>query len=812
MEMELRGFDQKARDGWLAMDRFEAVELPQVYALYQEQFQLQTKFNALSPDMKAMLRDPLALRLVAETFGSLDGSKEGVLPKSVRTSQLYEQYINSLIDAGRLERGDIKVFLKKKLLPLMFQPRKYRNTLDAELLTETIDPTSGKSLSEEIELTDILPSTGKRVNQSFQNLADAGILIKQGTDSDYEVSFKYERFYDYFGGKHLFETAPEGMMKVQWYQERILETARTPFLWGATRQALFLELYDRGKQQEFQLVFDLLKINEPSIQDLLESTLIWYARDYAKPSLTLLSELYAHRRSSIRRLAVRVAGFAGIPEILELAGSDRDKQVRLTCIQSSYYFWQHDSERGWQILESWAERVRGRFHLPNTTVTESCLGLSVMILTDKSNSSDPELQIPDYQNLEIAARLQSIWRKILSDLLYVSKGEIHHSTLRTRVRSVILTVLIRFMFLIIKGGQKKGYVRVASPLPYLEKMFKRDASERSQFLKLRPYWDNSDDGLEPIEDLLIECFDPDNTLSIGAIVLLIQLRAKRDGDQDLKVVERVYHHYFDPKYPTMAPAQLVFNSGYVLRRESIPPTKEAWEVYTRLQKSYLDVGGMYFGAEAMVHECSYMELYSSVERQFSTNSVSSELLVESVEKAIEQYRKTHNLKPMPGKDTSVSIPAIIFTFEKLGIVYRNAPIALDAMKPVIKMLNEGAPKEDEDDPNYEIITQQLGETLARFRLYYSDQVDNLLEDTNAPDKLRLIMKATVVEEDLWGDYLAYRFGPLGLKTVFVPQIRETLWKIFELSLQTNSLDKWFNLSLRHIVNFIYGGQVFPTDV
>jgi hypothetical protein len=814
IEMELRGFDQQAEDGWLAMDRFEVRELPRVYRLYQEQFHLQTDFDVLSPDMKVMLRDPLALRLVAETYGSLKetSGKNGILPESVRTSQLYEKYINSLINDGRLERSDIRVFLEKKLLPLMFQPGKYRNTLDSEVLTETIDPTSGKSLSEEIELTDILPSTGKRVNQSFQNLADAGMVIKQGADSDYEISFKYERFYDYFGGRHLFETAPEDKAKIQWYRERILEIAKTPYLWGPARQALFLELHGVGKQQEFPMVFDLLKLNEPSVQDLLESTLIWYARDYAKQGQTLLFKLYANHRSSIRRLALRVAGFAGIPEVLELAGTDRDKHVRLTCIQSSYYFWQHNPGEGWHILEGWAEQVRGRFYLPNKAATESCFGLSVMILTDRSNSSKPNLQIPDYQNPEIAERLQSIWRKILSDLLYVSEGEIRHSTVRTGIRSMILTVLIRFMFLIMKGGQKKGYVRVASPLPYLEKMFKRDASERGQFLKLRPYWNESNEGLESIEDQLIECFDPENTLSIGAIVLLIQLRAKRDGDQDLKVVERVYHHYFDPKYPTMAPAQLVFNSGYVLRREPTPPTKEAWDIYTRLQKSYLDVGGMYYGAEAMVHECSYMELYSSVERQFVTNSESSELLVESVEESVEQYRKTRDLKPMPGENTAASIPATIFTFEKLGIVYRNASIALDAMKPIIKMLVEDVPEEDEDDQNYNIITQQLGETLARFRLYYSNQVDNLLEDTNAPDKLRQIMKTTVVEEDLWGDYLAYRFGPLGLKTVFVPQIRETLWTIFELSLETNSIDEWFNLSLRHIVNFIYGGQVFPTDV
>jgi hypothetical protein len=399
--------------------------------------------------MKVMLRDPLTLRLVAETYGSLvpKPEKDGILPESVRTSKLYEQYIKSLIEDGRLERADVEVFLKQKLLPLMFRPGHYRNNLDSEILTNTIDPSSEKPLSEKIELTAIVPSTEKPVNHSFQNLVDAGILIKPGSYSEYEIRFKYERFYDYFGGLYLgtlylSRIAPSGTEKPQWYREIISKLSDSPFLWGPARQALFLDLHAEGKQQDFQLVFDILKQNESSLRDLLESSLVWYAKDYPDQGLVLLSKLYAGRSSDVRRLAVRVAGLAGIPEILEQAGLDKDKQVRLTSIQASYYFWQQKPERGWQILDSWANQVRSRFYLPNTAATESSLGLSVMILTDRSNSSDPKLQIPDYQNPEIARRLQSIWHKILSDLLYVSEGEIDHSTLRSGIRSLILTAFV----------------------------------------------------------------------------------------------------------------------------------------------------------------------------------------------------------------------------------------------------------------------------------------------------------------------------------------------------------------------------------
>jgi hypothetical protein len=815
LEMELLGFNQQASGDWLAMGRFEAVELPQVYALYQEKYHLQTSFKALSTDMKAMLRDPLALRLVSETYGSEDGSKSGVLPESVRTSELYEKYIKSLIDTGRLERQDVDVFLKQKLLPLMFEPDNYRNTLDSEILTKTIDPTTDKSLSEEIELSDILSSTGKRVNQSFQNLADAGILVKQGTYSDYEISFKYERFYDFLGGMQLSSISPEDGTKAQWYRNVILHIEEHPFLWGAIRQALFLELQKEGKQGDFQIAiqlldFQLLDKDDSSIKDILESSLIWYASDYQEEGRKLLEIVYKSSKSEYRKLAVRVAGFSGIPEILIGGGADRDKNVRFATIQAAYFYWQREPEKGWNILERWSKNVRGRFFIPNIALVESALGLTFLILTDRGNTSNSDLDIPDYQNLEIAAKLQQIWRQILKDLLFVSDREEQNITIRTRIRSGILTLLINSILPFLTSNSKTTDVRTASVIPQVQEVFKMKPSERSGFLKLQPYWEPSDEGLEKIEELLTEVFDLKNPIAIGVVVLVIQLRAKRTGDQDISVVERIFDHYHKPENPNMAPAQLVFNSGYVLRRDPEHPSQEAWESYTRLQEKYLGVGGMYYTNNREVHECSYLELYASIAKHRPNAKFEESLLIKSVNDSVTQYRDTHDLLPMPGVGKAPSILATIFTFGKLGIVYKNPDLALKATKPIITMLKEDTPTDAEKLNKYNKILEQLGVMLARLRLYYPDQVDYLLEDTDAPEKLKQITQVTAVEEDLWGDFLAYRFGPFGIRTVFIEPVRELLWRIFELTLEKGSLSDWLNYSFRYVINFIYGGQVFPT--
>ena len=279
MGVELTGFDMQASDGggWLTVDRFKQVELPDVYGLYQAKYRLKTDFDALSPEMKVMLRDPLALRLVAESYGSTEerSSKDGILPGNVRTSKLYEQYINSLINDGRLERNDVKVFLGQKILPLMFSAGGYRNTLDAEILTETIDKVSGKSLSEEIELDDILPSTGKRVNQSFQNLVDTGILGKQGSYSGYEINFTYERFYDYFGGNYLFERASSvGRDKVQNYKNLIYHAAQYPYLSGVLGRVLTLERASGGEKSVLQSISQLQQHYELRLYSFLKDILI----------------------------------------------------------------------------------------------------------------------------------------------------------------------------------------------------------------------------------------------------------------------------------------------------------------------------------------------------------------------------------------------------------------------------------------------------------------------------------------------------------------------------------------------------------
>ena len=346
---------------------------------------------------------------------------EKPLPLRIRTSRIYDDFVNGLIDRKKLDYSDIDIFIKRMFLPLLFESGAYLNKLDAAKLSTSIDPVSKQSLSQIITNDGIVPSTRQAVNQPFINLTDAGILVKYGSPSFYEISFKYERFYDYFGGNYLWELSQKEFpaSRPQWYRKMIATIRDWPFLWGPVNQALLKEIVENGEE----IVFQMIAKGDNATHDLIENVLTLYVEDDQKVGFGLLAKLYKKRGADYKRMALRVAGLSGYRELLELGGANKGKTVRLTAVQSSYYHWQQNPQSGWKILDGWAQRIRGRFLWPNLAVAEAAIGLSILTLTDRRNSSGQGVQ--DYKNPIIYANLQPIWRKIISDLLLVSESEIY---------------------------------------------------------------------------------------------------------------------------------------------------------------------------------------------------------------------------------------------------------------------------------------------------------------------------------------------------------------------------------------------------
>jgi Mrp family chromosome partitioning ATPase len=151
-------------------------ELPRVYAKYQAAFDLQTNYEELPDEIRRLLQDPLILREAAETYCGQH------LPQHIETSQLCREYIGALIRTERLQREDVRL-LEHELVPLMIQEGVYTNSITSETIDQ-VKTTDGQSLFELVHSDEVL-SNGRRVNQSYTNLVDVGILVpaKQTLDS-----------------------------------------------------------------------------------------------------------------------------------------------------------------------------------------------------------------------------------------------------------------------------------------------------------------------------------------------------------------------------------------------------------------------------------------------------------------------------------------------------------------------------------------------------------------------------------------------------------------------------------------------------
>ncbi|NJN95073.1 MAG: hypothetical protein HC875_13705, partial [Anaerolineales bacterium] len=89
-------------------------------------------------------------------------------------------------------------------------------------------------------------SDGQRMNQSFTNLLDADILTRQTQGRDQNITFKYERFYEYFIGRRLFELSQSQADQPAFFRELVGQVTGAPFLWGAIKNALLQEAKERN--------------------------------------------------------------------------------------------------------------------------------------------------------------------------------------------------------------------------------------------------------------------------------------------------------------------------------------------------------------------------------------------------------------------------------------------------------------------------------------------------------------------------------------------------------------------------------------
>jgi len=413
---------------------FTRQELPEAFDKYRDYFHLQSSFDSLSPELRLTLQEPFHLWLVAKTY-------EGrPIPGTVKTTELVEGYIRGLIDTERLQADSLRL-LEKRLVPLMI-----KNGGCTNAIAPTDIDDAGDDLYQMIYSEQVL-SDGYRMNQAFTNLVDNEILVRIGEGYEQRITFKYERFYEYFVGRALLQSlGSEEQWEVR-YRQWLAELSEVPYLWGAVKTCLLEQLKSLPPETSAKLCAQLTRGSERRMADILVVALSEYGRDdisrvnfiLRKALLagsSVLNNLLSRKTASLqcpqlKRVAIEAATQLGMEDVLELALTDRSPSVRAVAIRSAFVYWRRQPPAALGLLSRLMKRSRGFLGLPALHVLEASIGLSLLVLFE------------DFHNPQTKTTLQSLWRDEFERLLWFDRrpGHTVSKTIKTAVRTVMVRLL-----------------------------------------------------------------------------------------------------------------------------------------------------------------------------------------------------------------------------------------------------------------------------------------------------------------------------------------------------------------------------------
>ena len=751
------------------MEPFSRQELPEVYIKYQQAFELQTPYEALSNELRETLRDPLNLWLVAKTY------KGQTLPDSLKATMLIEQYVNALLHAEALR------LLEKQLVPLMVRERHYSNVVT----TADIDA-AGDALYEAVYSEQVL-SNGQLINLSFRHLLDADILVRREHGLEQKIAFKYERLYEYFAGRRIFglsETQPD---RYAFFLGMIEETTHSPFLWGAVRDALIQDTKEHGPEIVRRLCFTthqrvkemmvnvvmILGLDIPQqIEDLLKSLISpeKKATEFQKlqqllGKSTILSDA---RSRNAGKIAIEVASYLKFPGILQIGALQGDPTLRTAAVRYSYHLWQRDQEAGFEIIEYLAESaIRG--FLPNLTVFEPVLGLSLIIIIDH------------YGNKSMLVKLQGIWHKIIAKELRIREGSSRwKGVIRGFLREQIFSFVSATAFRLLHEFPDYNIITEQG----LEAFFHLGTAEKALYRRLIQYIDvEGSYSKEQMENDYLAVIKINNLFLVFVEQMGLVAHACHAPVAFLPFLKKLFEEAKRDvtTYPYLA--DVIHAADNILDRN--PMIDEVFDFFIyaieACQECHIKHPQAIRTRGSKAPETEFLGPYILHHYQ-KTGTARTKWLERRIQAALSENNILffHFL-------LTVELPVV-------GIERREPRAVLDVLTLFFHSKNVE-------------INQMIQSFLARLRIRYPDEVDDFLEEQHAEDDFRLQVQTNEPVERV-GELIGQR----GLNFLHdgviknSPDLRSALMCIFEKAADCKNVQVWIDYFIRELINLIYGGE------
>ncbi len=778
-----RGSDEywiELQEFTVQMKPFRRKELPEVYEKYRKAFGLQTEYGTLRGSIQSVLRDPLMLRLVAEIY------RGQAIPERIRVSDIYDQYVQALLRTERLYEEDI-VLLERELMPLIIVEGHYDNKLTASQIhgAKTED---GQPLWELIHSDDLL-SSGRRVNDSYVRLVDAEILTEQGPPIDYEITFKYERFYDYYGGKRLLELVNlRGGEREATYRELVTLLRGCPFLWGPIKTALVAEL---GRSNT-ELYIGLAQIPDDTIKQLLVTALTDYGHDdpqMVRPILETLVALkekglgcYLRRRGqckdispalfNARKVAIETASSLELGEILVTAGCDWSASVRMHTAQHIHLLWNRNAEVGLETLTSLSGQVKNRLGIPRPSVLESMIGASALIAFEH------------YKDPTVMRSLQQIWRRILERLLFIRESESGlSSALRRRTRAFVVYLAARLLVSLMQLLPSASHFSI----PELDHFIHLSRDDKRRFKDLLPYLNPSYGTLREIQGRLIAISKTRDILTTYLAHQILSVRGMEHYEEIMPALGLMFAEWLqlDPPGPAIL---AILNSIYAALAKPQETADEALDLLSKyIWRVYERSAGLY---QTDVKQRQHVSVELLILRNYEIRGT---YYPDRLESYLLECKKIGHF----------TLHRQLICFEESGMSFSPLDFIAACGYPALSLRIAELLLDAEDT-----ITQEgIHSFLARLRRSYQDAVDDFVAEFKLQaDSIRRAEAA--VSALTIGDVLSANALPFLMEIESHPTVLREVHALFEDIAECNAVAEFFELFTKRIVNFIYGSPVF----
>lgn len=753
---------------------FTHEELEDAFEKYKHEYRIKSEYKQLPFLVRSAIRDPLVLRLVAETYQGKE------IPHYIDVDDLYRKYIDHLISTGRLDPEDF-LFLETELLPLMVNESNFSNKITYQQVMKAKTST-GNNLSDYILNNSKVGE--KQINQSFINLTDTEILLRSGGEQFFDISFKYERFYDYFIGNKLVELFnSSNPILINKYDDLFLRLTKSPFLWGPVKKLII----EQVRLENYDLIAQLTFLTNQANQKVISEALIDYAQrgEKEKNDIELLLNKILQQTKPMdkphispvqnnckaaKTIVVEVAKLLHYHEILVDTAIDNDPIIRFLTVEGISKMWECDVNNGKLALEGLMKKmVKHILIVPlfDKAAVETFLGTVIAIFTR------------NYKNPRLISPLSEIVRNVINHILPINL----ESWTGSFVGKAIFPFFLNIALGIIERATNERPQDIPANLQEIGVFFDRPNSEKVLMNDLLPLF-YKESG--PIKDHI-------NTLKKITKVndgdmnwVIVHLLARRGLDEPIEVgqiISELFEIQVNPTRPSYHASFLMGSLCFII--SNLDPNSENCRtlmlLFDRLLKKYMEKTNNRVYYERM-YIATHLHIYVGINyllyRQFDIKFVEA-----SLKEAVNN------------KDWEL-LKGYIFGLGNLGTQY-----PYPALSCLSLLFNE---KQKE-------VVNSVADALARIRSVFPEEELDFLSTNEMCQELKDQLTMITVDGTV-GDMLRVSVTNFLLDATTSNTLRDSMVLLLGQMPHMKNYKEWFNVLTAYIINLSYQGPVFKVKM